>query len=173
MATPLNASPTIRAAYSNWPRYNRILRDAVAGMSDAQLAITPGPERWPLWATIGHAACQRVFWLCVFAGEPGAERTPFPDSGNSCPGDEDLEHVLGPAQLAEALDSTFQIVEHCLDTWTLDSLAEEISRPAGSEPRVYTRGSIIQRVFIHDVYHVAELNEALGIAGLPQVDPWD
>jgi hypothetical protein len=32
---------------------------------------------------------------------------------------------------------------------------------------------VIQRVFGHDVYHCAELNEALGLAGLPQVDPWD
>jgi hypothetical protein len=28
-------------------------------------------------------------------------------------------------------------------------------------------------LFIHDVYHCAELNEALGIAGLPQIDLWD
>jgi hypothetical protein len=32
---------------------------------------------------------------------------------------------------------------------------------------------VIQRVFGHDVYHCTELNEALGLAGLPQVDPWD
>jgi hypothetical protein len=31
----------------------------------------------------------------------------------------------------------------------------------------------IQRVFAHDISHIAELNEALGIAGLPQVDLWD
>jgi hypothetical protein len=28
------------------------------------------------------------------------------------------------------------------------------------------------RVFAHDVSHITELNEALGIAGLPQVDLW-
>ena len=163
----------IRPAYSNWPRYNRSLRDVVAGLTDEQLAITPGPERWPIWATIGHAACQRVFWLCVFAGAPGAETTPFPDSGFNCPGDDDLEHVLGPRQLADALDTTFRIVEGCLDTWTMDSLAEEIGHPEHGDPRVYTRGSIIQRVFAHDVSHIAELNEVLGIAGLAQVDLWD
>ena len=32
---------------------------------------------------------------------------------------------------------------------------------------------ILQRVFAHDISHIAELNEALGIAGLPQVDLWD
>ena len=29
-----------------------------------------------------------------------------------------------------------------------------------------------ERVFAHDVYHCAELNETLGIAGLPQIDLW-
>src|SRR3954462_2224242 len=111
---------TIRPAYSTWPEINRRLRDAVAALTEEQLAIRPSPERWPLWATIGHTACQRVFWLCVFAGEPGVEATPFPDAGNICPGDEDLENVLSSAQLADALDSTFRIVEGCLDRWTLE-----------------------------------------------------
>ncbi|MEO5940515.1 MAG: DinB family protein, partial [Candidatus Limnocylindrales bacterium] len=59
---------TIRPAYSTWPATNRAIRDVVAGLTEEQLALKPTPGRWPLWATIGHAACQRVFWLCVFAG---------------------------------------------------------------------------------------------------------
>jgi len=81
--------------------------------------------------------------------------------------------VFSAAQLAEALDSTFRIVEACLDRWTLDMLDEELRRTFGDEEWVYTRGSVIQRVFAHDVYHCAELNETLGIAGLSQIDFWD
>ncbi len=106
-------SPIIRSAYSLWPKYNRRLRDIVAALTDEQLALRPAPARWPLWATVGHAACQRVFWLCDFAGEPGAESTPFQEAGTNCPGDDDLEHVLNASQLATALDSTFRIVESC------------------------------------------------------------
>jgi len=163
----------IRPAYTKWPDYNRALRDVVASMTEEQLAIQPSPERWPLWATVGHLACQRVFWICDFAGEPGAETTPFTDAGHDCPGDDDLEHVLSPDALAEALDSTFRIVERCLDRWTLDMLDEEIRRPHYGPDWVHTRGSVIQRVFAHDIYHSAELNEALGKAGLPLIDFWD
>jgi len=163
----------IRQAYSNWPLYNSRLRAAVATMSDEQLAIQPSPERWPLWATVGHAACQRVFWLCDFAGEPGAETTPFTDAGNNCPGDDDLEHVFNASQLAEALDSTFRIVEQCLDRWTIESLAEVLRRPEWDETWVHSRGSVIQRVFAHDISHISELNEALGRAGVPQIDLWN
>jgi len=141
-------------------------------LTDEQLAIKPAVDRWPMWATVGHTACQRVSWLCGFAGEPGAETTPFSDALNSCPGDEDLEHVLGANDLAEALDSTFRIVEGCLDRWTVDMLDEEIRRQFGTQEWVHTRGWVIQRVFAHDVYHCAELNEMLGAAGLPQVNLW-
>jgi hypothetical protein len=164
---------TIRPAYSKWPEYNRRLRDVVAAMTEEQLALRPSPERWPLWATVGHTACQRVFWLCDFAGEPGAETTPFTNAGYNCPGDDDLVNVLGPDALAAALDSTFRIVESCLDRWTLDMLDEEIRRPEWDESWVHLRGSVIQRMFSHDVYHCAELNGTLGPAGLPQIDLWD
>jgi DinB superfamily len=163
----------IRPAFSKWPDYNRRLRELVATLTDEQLAIRPSPDRWPLWATIGHAACQRVFWLCDFAGEPGKETTPFTNAAYDCPGDDDLEHVLSADALVAALDSTFRIVDGCLDRWTLDMLTEEIRRPEWDDSWVHTRGAVIQRVFSHDVYHAAELNEALGIAGLPQVNLWD
>jgi uncharacterized damage-inducible protein DinB len=161
-----------RQAYSKWPDYNSRLVAVVAALSAEQLAIQPSPERWPIWATVGHAACQRVFWLCDFAGEPGAETTPFTDAGHNCPGDDDLEHVLSAGQLAEALDSSFRIVEHCLDRWTVESLAEQLRRDDWDETWVHSRGSVIQRVFAHDIYHIAEVNETLGRAGLALIDLW-
>jgi hypothetical protein len=163
---------TIRPAYSVWPHYNRRLREVVAALTAEQLAIQPTPERWPLWATIGHLACQRVFWLCDFGGEPGAETTPFTNASYDCPGDDDLEHVLGPEALVAALDSTFRIVEGCLDRWSPAMLEEEIRRPEFGADRVHTRGWVVQRVFAHDVSHATELNETLGPAGLPQIDLW-
>ncbi len=165
-------SGIVRAAYSNWPRYNRQLRDAVSGLTVSQLGIRPAADRWPIWASVGHTACQRVSWLCGFAGESGAAATPFPDALYRCPGDEYLEPAMTGLQLAEALDSTFMIVEHVLDTWTLDMLGEEIRR-TWQEEMAYTRGSIIQRVFGHDIWHAAELNETLAANGLPQIDFWD
>jgi hypothetical protein len=166
-------SPSIRPAYVTWPKVNQRLRDVVAALTDEQLAIRPSPERWPIWATVGHAACQRVFWLCDFAGAPGAETTRFTNAGYDCPGDDDLEHVLSADQLVEALDSTFHIVEECLDGWTAGSLAEVIRREDLGEDWVHTRGAVIQRVFSHDVWHCAELSDTLGRAGLPQIDIWD
>jgi hypothetical protein len=141
-------------------------------MTDGQLAIAPAPDRWPIWATVGHIACQRVFLLCDFAGEPGAETTRFTNAAYDCPGDDDLEHVLDADQLVEALDSSFRIIEGCLDRWTVDMLEEEIRRPEWDATWVHTRGWVIQRAFAHDISHCTELSETLGRAGLPQIDLW-
>lgn len=166
-------STNIRPAFPSWPNYNRQLRDTVAALSAEQLAAQPSPERWPLWATVGHLACQRVSGLCGFAGEPGAENTPFPNALYECPGDEDLEHVLSASDLAHAIDSTFAIIERCLDTWTFDMLNEVIERQFPQEKWSNSRGAVIQRTFAHDIYHIAEVNEALTTAGLPLVALWD
>ena len=167
----MDATP-IRPAYSSWPAYNQRLRDAVAGLSAEQLAIAPSPDRWPLWATLGHVACQRVFWLCDFAGVPGKESTPFQNAAFNCPGDDDLENVLGPTELADALDSTFDIVERCLDTWSFASLTEKIVRADFGPDWVHTRGAVIQRVFAHDMYHAGQVVQTLGISGWRKPDLW-
>jgi hypothetical protein len=165
-------STVIRPAYLFWPEMNRRLRDRVASLTADQLAIQPEAGRWPIWASVGHTACQRVFWLCDFAGEPGAAESPFPNAGYDCPGDDDLEHVLGPEELAADLDATFRIVERCLDTWTAESLGEVLRRPEWDDSWVHARGAVIERLYRHDVSHVTELNETLTRNGLAGVDLW-
>jgi hypothetical protein len=80
--------------------------------------------------------------------------------------------VWSAEQLVDALERTFAIVERALDTWTLDSLGEVIRHPEWGPEWVRSRGEIIQRAFAHDVAHIGEINDALGRAGLDQIDIW-
>jgi uncharacterized damage-inducible protein DinB len=162
---------TIRPAYDMWPQYNRRLREVIGAMSPEQLAIRPSAERWPIWATVGHTAGMRVYWLCDVIGEPGAETTPFTDPANNG-WEDDLAHPRGADELVEGLDSTWRLIEGCLDRWTPEMLADEIHRDYNGEPQVHTRGSILQRLFTHEAYHCGELSQTLGIHGLPQIDLW-
>ncbi|HJP70700.1 MAG TPA: DinB family protein [Candidatus Limnocylindria bacterium] len=160
----------IRPAYSMWPQYDRRLREVIGAMSPDELAVRPSPERWPIWATVAHTAGVRVYWLCHVVGEPGVETTPFTDPELGW--EDDLDHPRDADELVHALESTFAIVERCLDRWTLGVLADEIERTYGDSVQVHTRGSIVQRLFSHDGYHCGELSQTLGIAGLPQIDLW-
>jgi uncharacterized damage-inducible protein DinB len=161
----------VRAAYHMWPQYNRRLREVIGAMTDAQLAIRPSPDGSPIWATAGHTAGVRVYWLCTILGEPGWETTPF-EVGAEEGWEDDLDHPRGADELAHALDSTFAIVEGCLRRWTTAALAETVERRHGETVQVHTRGSVLQRLFSHDAYHCGELSQTLGIAGLPQIDLW-
>ena len=58
------STSTIRPFYDMWPQYNRRLREVIAAMSAEQLAVRPSADRWPIWATVGHTAGARVYWLC-------------------------------------------------------------------------------------------------------------
>jgi DinB superfamily len=120
--------PVVRPAYNSWPEVNRRLRDVVATLTDEQLARRSTPEAWPLCAIVGHLACQRVFWLCDFAGEPGADTTPFTNAGYDCPGDDHLDHPLDGGQLAPALDATFRSSRHA---WTAGPSGRSTRRSGG------------------------------------------
>ena len=167
----MNASGSIRLFYDKWPQYNRRLIEVVRPMTPDQLAIRPAPKRAPIWATVGHTAGTRVYWLCTIFGEPGAETTPFPDP--DAPGWEDDESVPHDAgELVTALETTWRIIEGCLDRWTPEMMTESFSRDVGGRPQAHTRTSVLQRMFSHEAYHCGELSQTLGIHGLPQIDLW-
>jgi len=162
---------SIRLFYDRWPQYNRRLTEIVGAMTDEQLAIRPAPELMPIWATVGHTAGTRVYWLCAILGEPGADATPF-DPTNDVGWEDDLDHPRSAEELVTALDTTWAIIDRLLDRWTPEMLGEEVERVYGDRRQVHSRASILQRLLTHEAYHCGELSQTLGIAGLPQIDLW-
>jgi uncharacterized damage-inducible protein DinB len=163
---------SIRHIFDRWPQYNRRLTEIIGAMTDEQLAIRPAPDLFPIWATVGHTAGTRPYWLCSVVGESGAETTPWPDPGNGLGWEDDLDHPRTAAELVGALDTTWAIVDGCLDRWTVDMLEQTVERRYADTVQVHTRASILQRMLSHDAYHCGELSQTLGIHGLPQIDLW-
>ena len=77
-------------------------------------------------------------------------RTPPPPAGRTT-----STIRAGPHELLEALDSTWRLIEGCLDRWTPEMLAETFHRDYNGQAQVHTRGSILQRLFTHDAYTAA------------------
>ena len=162
----------IRPFYDRWPQYNRRLTEIVGSMTNEQLAIRPAPDLWPIWATVGHTAAARVYWLCGIVGQPGAETTPFPEPLTGEGWEDDLDHPRSGRELVTALDTTWEIVDRCLDRWTPATLAETVERVFGDQRQLHSRSSILHRLITHEAYHCGELSQTLGIHGLPQIDLW-
>ena len=136
---------SIRLFYGMWPQYDRRLREVIGAMTGEQLAIRPSPEGWPIWATVGHTAGGRVYWLCFILGEPGGDETPF--AGGDEGWEDDLDHPRSAAELVMALETTFRVIDRCLDNWTPAMLEDRIERKYGDHVQVHTRASIVQRIF--------------------------
>ncbi|MEA2623836.1 MAG: hypothetical protein QOH61_2746 [Chloroflexota bacterium] len=163
---------SIRRFYDRWPQYNRRLTEIVGAMTEEQLAIEPGPERWPVWATVAHTAGARNYWLGGVLGEPGSDSTPWPDALSWDGWEDHLDQPRTAGELVTALDTTWAIVDGVLDRWTPEMLDEEMERFYGDQRQLHSRASILQRLLTHDAYHCGELSQTLGIAGLPQIDLW-
>jgi uncharacterized damage-inducible protein DinB len=162
---------SIRPIFDRWEQYDRRMREAVADLSADQLALRASPAHLPIWGLIAHAAGARVYWLCAVVGEPGADRTPWPELTGE--GWEDHpEHPRGADELIMALETSWSIVDGVLERWTPERLPETVIRAYGQSVQVHTRASILQRLLTHDAFHSGEVSQLLGLHGLPEIDLW-
>jgi uncharacterized damage-inducible protein DinB len=157
--------------YDGWRLANERLIERIGRLSLEQLELKAAPHLWPIWAITAHTAGVRPYWLCHVFNEPGAERTPFAgfiDQG----WEDDLSHPREAGELVSALQSTWTIVEDCLDRWTPAMLHDEFERDHGGRITIHTRQSVLMRLITHDAYHCGEIAQTLGMHGLEEVDIW-
>jgi len=162
---------SIRPFYDRWPQYNRRLVEVVRDLTEEQLGLRAAEDQWPIWAILGHLAAVRVYWLCNILGEPGADRTPFPDF-DADGWEDDLSHPRTATELVEALESTFGLIDDLLDRWTPEMLGVEFERRFRDERQVHTRTSVLQRLLTHDAYHDGEVAQTLGVHGIEPPYIW-
>lgn len=162
---------TIGPLYKGWHLTNAALIETLGKLTPEQLALPVGSPTWPIWASASHLAGTRVFWLCQIFKEPGAETTPFTDP-TGFGWEDDLSHPRSAAELVGALESTWRIVQRCLDTWTVESLGQEFPRARGDEVFMHSRQSVLMRMITHDAYHTSEISLVLGSNHLGEIDIW-
>ena len=169
----MNEQPnSIRPFYADWELFNQRLITGIRDLTPEQLALRPAPKRWPMWATVGHTAGVRVYWLCEVFGEPGKELTPFADMVDGLGWEDDEAHPRDANELVEALETTWRIVDGILDRWTPQMLAEPFECEVGGKQKILSRRALLMRFITHEAYHCGELSQTLGIHGLTQIDLW-
>jgi uncharacterized damage-inducible protein DinB len=158
--------------YADWRRYNERVVDHLRGLSAEDLGLrAPGLDHWPIWAIAAHTVGARVYWLCHVFGEPGVETTPFPDP-TGLGWEDELEVVRSGDEVVGAWESTWGVVQGCLDRWTPDRLVEVVRREGRSGIEEHSRQSILLRLITHEAYHGGEIALIEGIHGRPQLDLW-
>lgn len=162
---------SVSAIYEGWPKVQNHLVARLPSLTPEQLALKASPDGWPVWASISHLAGGRVYWLCHVFKEPGADKTPFGDpSGDGW--EDDPDHPRSAQELLFAVESSWKIVEFCLERWTPETLGETFTRDFYGTLQRHTRHSVLTRLVMHDAFHAGEVSLILGMNGLTSLDPW-
>src|SRR5260370_13778959 len=137
--------------YEGWRFAQDRCGERIAELSPEQLQLRAAAHVWPIWAIAAHAAAVRPYWLCHIFKEPGAERTPFNDpDGDGW--EDDLTHPREAGELVSALESTWTIVEDCLQQWPPAMLAYELPRALHRHIHIHTRQGVLTRLLTPCAY---------------------
>jgi uncharacterized damage-inducible protein DinB len=163
---------SVAPIFEGWQRIQAHLTKRIPKLGTDELQLRATADGWPIWAIMSHLAGARVYWLCGVLKERGSETTPFRDPL----GDGWEDHLDVPRQTDEltyAVESSWRIVESCLERWTPAMLGETFTRKREGAIQRHTRQSVLTRLVTHDAFHCGEVSILLATHGFASLDPWD
>jgi len=164
---------SVALIFEGWQKTQAHLIHRLPQLGPRELQLSASPDGWPIWAIVSHIAGARVYWLCGVLKEAGADKTPFPDPLDGEGWEDHLDVPRGPDELMFAIESSWRIVESCLERWTPEMLGETFTRDRAGQIQRHTRQSVLTRLVMHDAFHSGEVSLLLGTHGLASMDPWE
>jgi uncharacterized damage-inducible protein DinB len=172
--------PGLADIYAGWERLNREIIDVLADLTADQLALRPAtePHHWAIWQLASNMAGGRAYWFhsVIGEGEPAirdmfrVSQTTVPDLPLSDAGWEDDENQpRTAAELVDAFEKTWALIQDCLGRWTADDLEVVLPAGAGAHPTV-KRGWVIWHLVEHELRHSTEIAVILRQNGLPTIE---
>jgi uncharacterized damage-inducible protein DinB len=155
---------TLTPFYQGWDTYQAVLVEAIAPLSEEQLALCAAPSLRPVWLLAAHIIGSRVSSFQDSMGEGDPTLAPLESW------DADGAPPRTAAELVQGLEATWQMIRECLDRWTPANLADTFVEQQGEQTYSYTRQRIIWGILKHDLHHGGELFLTLGMHGLPTPD---
>jgi uncharacterized damage-inducible protein DinB len=148
--------------YEGWENYNRLLVTAVAPLTPDQLTLRVASGQRTLAEIAAHIVSARASWFRARMGEGVANLEAYYTWD-----DEENPPTLNAAELELGLETTWRMIEGCLERWTPADLGATFTTSRGHQR---TRQWIIWHVIEHDLHHGGELSLTLGSHGLAAPD---
>lgn len=171
-----DAARILRPFVDGWAGYQGLLIDAIRPLNAEQLASRTASFQWAVWQLASHVAGSRAYWFhdVLGEGDPAVrdvfrvESTTVPDLPLEDAGWEDDErHPRSAAELVDALERTWSMIEEPLARWTAEDLEVEFSRTRrNGEVEHFTRTWVVWHLIEHDLHHGGEISQILGSNGI-------
>src|SRR5262249_52917815 len=128
---------TLAPFYQGWDTYQAALVQAIAPLSEEQLALRAAPSLRPVWLLVAHIIGSRVSSFQGSMGEGDPALAPLESW------DADDAPLGSAAELVQGLEATWQMIHECLDRWTPANLADTFVEQQGEQTYTYTRQRIL------------------------------
>lgn len=152
---------TLATIYEQWQGYQERLRNAIAPLTDEQLAIRAAPHLRSVGENAAHIIGCRAGWLTDFlhedCGADVAEMTDWDESGAAAP---------SAGALARGLNRTWECMAACLDRWTPEQMRETFPDDWDGKVVHLSRAWVVYHVLEHDLSHGGEISLTLGMHNL-------
>ena len=171
---PASSPVGLTAIYRGWANHQARLLDVIGPLTDEQMRLRPSPDHWAVWQLAANIAGGRAYWFHDVLGEGDpAVREMFRVAATTVPDlplvdagwEDDEDHPRTAAELVNAFQATWEMVDYCLRRWTDTDLEAEFPRPRG-DGRTFSRAWVIWNLIEHELQHGTEIALILRSHGL-------
>lgn len=157
---------TLTTFYASWKAYQDHIKGAIAPLTAEQLELRAAPRLRSIGENALHIIACRASWFTDFLGEDGGEGIKAYAGWNEAA----LElgaSIPTAAELAQALDRTWQFMADCLARWSPDDMRQTFPDNWDGKQVDLSRAWVVWHVMEHDLHHGGELSLTLGMNDIP------
>ncbi|MEO7001770.1 MAG: DinB family protein [Ktedonobacterales bacterium] len=153
---------TLSTFYTSWKNYQDQIKDSVAPLTAEQLTLRAAPDLRSIGENVAHIVGCRAGWFTHFLGEDATV-----DVTDIALWDEPGAPARTGTELAQALDSTWQLMAGCLSRWSPADIQQTFPDDWDGKIVQLSRAWVVWHVLEHDLHHGGEVSLTLGMHGIP------
>jgi uncharacterized damage-inducible protein DinB len=154
---------SLEQLYRGWDEDQRLLVRALTPLSEEQLERRAASHLRSVRELTTHITETRAIWLGMVMGLEQERLQPFLKRSSRAP-------ARTVTELVADLESTWQVIEDALRSWTLADLETVFEGTWDGEDYRLTRQWVLWHLVEHDLFHMGELFLTLGVARIETPD---
>ncbi|HUY77362.1 MAG TPA: DinB family protein [Ktedonobacterales bacterium] len=151
---------TLTTFYKQWGEYQDRIKASVAPLTAEQLALRAAPNLRSIGENAAHIIGCRAGWFTFVLKEDASDAVKaYAEWDEATP--------RTAAELAQALDDTWQLMATCIARWSDADMQQIFPDEQDGVIVQLSRAWVVWHVLEHDLHHGGEVSLTLGMHGIP------